>query len=61
VARVAARILVSQATAARQPANSRYLLRRTPQAVAHLAALRALPSDEIGDRLRAVCRLEVIR
>ena len=61
VARVAARIIVSQANAAREPANSGYLLRRTPQAVAHLAALRALPSDEIGRRLRAACHLEVVR
>jgi hydroxylysine kinase len=61
VARVAARIIVSQANATREPANSGYLLRRTPQAVAHLAALRALPSDEIGRRLRAACRLEVVR
>ncbi|MGD0700378.1 MAG: phosphotransferase [Trebonia sp.] len=61
VARVAARIIVSQSTAARDPANSGYLLRRTPQAVAHLAALRALQSDEIGRRLRAACRLEVVR
>ncbi len=55
VARVAARIIVSQSTAARDPANSGYLLRRTPQAVAQLAALRALPSEEIGRRLRAAC------
>jgi Ser/Thr protein kinase RdoA (MazF antagonist) len=61
VARVAARIIVSQANAARDPANSGYLLRRTPQAVLHLAALRALPPDEIGGRLRAACRLEVVR
>jgi hydroxylysine kinase len=59
VARLAARIIVSQSTAARDPANSGYLLRRTPQAVAHLAALRALPPDEIGHRLRAACALEV--
>jgi Ser/Thr protein kinase RdoA (MazF antagonist) len=61
VARVAARIIVSQSSAAREPANSGYLLRRTPQAVAHLAALRAVPSDEIGRRLRAACPLEVVR
>jgi Ser/Thr protein kinase RdoA (MazF antagonist) len=61
VARVAARIIVSQSNAALDPANSRYLLRRTPQAVSHLAALRALPPVEIGGRLRAACRLEVIR
>jgi Ser/Thr protein kinase RdoA (MazF antagonist) len=61
VARVAARIIVSQSNAARDPANSGYLLRRTPQAVAHLAALRALPPAEIGRRLRAACHLEVVR
>jgi hydroxylysine kinase len=61
VARVAARIIVSQSTAAREPGNSGYLLRRTPQAVAHFAALRALPPAEIGGRLRAACRLEAIR
>jgi hydroxylysine kinase len=60
VARVAARIIVSQANAVREPANSGYLLRRTPQAVSHLAALRALPSDEIGRRLRGACHLEVV-
>ena len=53
VARVAARIIVSQANAAREPANGGYLLRRTPQAIAQLAALRALSPDEIGRRLRA--------
>jgi hydroxylysine kinase len=61
VARVAARIIVSQANAAREPANSGYLLRRTAQAVAHLAALRALPCDEIARRLRAACPLKVVR
>jgi hydroxylysine kinase len=61
VARVAARIIVSQSTAARDPANSGYLLRRTPQAVLQLAALRALAPDEIGRRLRAACSLGVVR
>jgi hydroxylysine kinase len=61
VARVAARIIVSQANAIREPVNSGYLLRRTPQAVSHLAALRALPPVEIGSRLRAACHLEVVR
>ena len=57
VARVATRIIVSQANAAREPANGGYLLRRTPQAIAQLAELRALPPDEIGRRLRAACGL----
>ena len=42
VARVAARIILSQAHAARDPANRGYLLRRTPPAIAHFAALRAI-------------------
>jgi hydroxylysine kinase len=59
VARVAARIILSQAHAARDPGNARYLLRRTPAAIAHFAALRAIGSDEIGRRLGAACELEV--
>jgi hydroxylysine kinase len=59
VARVAARIILSQAHAARDPANRAYLLLRTPQAIAHFAALRAIGLDEIGGRLSAACRLEV--
>jgi hydroxylysine kinase len=59
VARVAARIILSQAHAARDPGNRGYLLRRTPAAIAHFAALRAIGFDEIGRRLRAACRLEV--
>ena len=59
VARVAARIILSQAHAARDPGNARYLLRRTPAAIAHFAALRAIGPDEIGRRLGAACELEV--
>ena len=59
VARVAARIILSQAHAARDPGNAGYLLRRTPAAIAHFAALRAIGSDEIGRRLGAACELEV--
>jgi hydroxylysine kinase len=59
VARVAARIILSQAHAARDPANAGYLLRRTPAAIAHFAALRAIGIDEIGRRLGAACELEV--
>ena len=40
VARVVARIIVSQWNALREPANRGYLLRRTPQAIEHFAALR---------------------
>jgi hydroxylysine kinase len=59
VARVAARIILSQAHAARDPGNAGYLLRRTPAAIAHFAALRAIGLDEIGRRLGAACELEV--
>jgi hydroxylysine kinase len=55
VARVAARIIVSQYNAVREPANRGYLLRRTPQAIEHLAALRLLTPDEIARCLRAAC------
>ncbi|MCW2891167.1 MAG: aminoglycoside phosphotransferase [Actinomycetia bacterium] len=55
VARVAARIIVSQWNALREPANRRYLLRRTPQAIEHLTALRLLTPDEIARTLRAAC------
>ena len=55
VARVAARIIVSQYNAMREPANRGYLLRRTPQAIGHFAALRLLTPDEIARTLRAGC------
>lgn len=54
VARVAARIIVSQWNALREPANRGYLLRRTPQAVEHFAALREHSVDEIA-RFLAGC------
>jgi Ser/Thr protein kinase RdoA (MazF antagonist) len=55
VARAAARIIVSQYNAMREPANRGYLLRRTPQAIEHLAALRLLTPEEITRSLRAAC------
>lgn len=55
VARTAARIIVSQYNAVREPANRGYLLRRTPQAIEHLAALRLLTPEEITRSLRAAC------
>jgi len=50
--RLAARIIVSQWNAAREPANREYLLRRTPQAAAHFAALRAIGPDAAANRIR---------
>jgi len=55
VARVVARIIVSQWNALREPANRGYLLRRTPQAIEHYTALRRVGTSEIAARLRAVC------
>lgn len=55
VARLVARIIVSQWNALREPANRGYLLRRTPQAVGHYTALRRIGADEIAARLRAAC------
>ena len=55
VARVVARIIVSQWNALREPANRGYLLRRTPQAIEHYTALRRVGTGEIAARLRAAC------
>jgi Ser/Thr protein kinase RdoA (MazF antagonist) len=55
-ARVAARIIVSQWNAVREPANREYLLRRTPRAIEHFAALREAPPGEITERLRCAVR-----
>ena len=51
--RLAARIIVTQWNAARDPGNKDYLLRRTPQAVEHFALLRSIPQDIATNRLRA--------
>jgi hydroxylysine kinase len=53
LARLAARIIVSQWNAARDPGNKDYLLRRTPQAMEHFGLLRAIPAGVIGKRLAA--------
>jgi len=50
--RLAARIIVSQWNAARDPGNKAYLLRSTPQAVEHFGLLRAMPAGTIENRLR---------
>ena len=51
--RLAARIIVSQWNAARDPGNTDYLLRRTPQAIEHFGLLRAIPAGVIVNRLAA--------
>jgi hydroxylysine kinase len=55
--RVAARIILSQWHAMREPSNRGYLLRRTPQAIELFAALRLLTPEDIAGRLRAAVSL----
>jgi hydroxylysine kinase len=54
VGRVVARIILSQWHALHEPSNRGYLLRRTPQAIEHFAALRRLTPADIAGRLHAV-------
>jgi Ser/Thr protein kinase RdoA (MazF antagonist) len=56
--RLATRIIVSQRNAAREPANAGYLLRKTPQAIEHFAAFRAIGAETVVGRLRSVCGLD---
>jgi len=57
LARLAARIIVSQWNVAREPANRAYLMRRTPQAAAHFDLLRAMPADVVLRRFRTACEM----
>ena len=50
--RLAARIIVSQVNAARDPGNTGYLLRRTPQAMEHFGLLHAIPAGIVRKRIR---------
>jgi hydroxylysine kinase len=56
--RLTARIIVSQRNAARDPANAGYLLRRTPQAIEHFTAYRAIGPEAVAGRLRRACGLD---
>ncbi len=56
--RLATRIIVSQRNALREPGNSGYLLRKTPQAIEHFAAYRAIPVGNVIGRLRAATGME---
>lgn len=55
--RLANRIVVSQWNAAREPANSGYLLRRTGQAIEHFEAFGMMAPDDVAGRLGAACGL----
>jgi hydroxylysine kinase len=54
-ARMLARIVISQWRAARFPENRVYILRNTPRAREHLSRLRAIPADEIAERIYGAC------
>jgi hydroxylysine kinase len=55
LARILARIIISEWRAARFPQNQAYILRNTPRARDHLTRLLALPPDELAQRIHAAC------
>ena len=58
LARILARLVISEWRAARFPGNRAYILRNTPQAWAHLSRLRTIEVDEITARIHDACRPE---
>ncbi len=58
MARILARLVISEWRAARFPENRAYILRNTPQARAHLSRLRTIEVDEITARIHDACRPE---
>ena len=58
LARILARIVISEWRAARFPANRAYILRNTPRAWEHLSRLLAIPGPEIIARIHRACRSE---
>jgi hydroxylysine kinase len=58
LARVVARIVITQWRAARFPENRAYIMRNTPRAWEHLNRLLAIPADQMAARIRSVCRPE---
>jgi Ser/Thr protein kinase RdoA (MazF antagonist) len=58
--RLATRIIISQRNAAREPANAGYLLRKTPQAIEHFAAFRAIGARAVTGRLATATGMEAI-
>ena len=58
LARVLARIVISEWRAVRFPENVEYIMRHTPIARAQFDRLRALPADETAARLRQACPQE---
>jgi hydroxylysine kinase len=58
LARVLARIIISEWRAARFPENRAYILRNTPMAREHLNRLLTIPAQEISTRIHAACHQE---
>ncbi len=58
LARILARLVISEWRAARFPENRAYILRNTPQARAHLSRLRTIEADDITVRIHDACRPE---
>jgi hydroxylysine kinase len=58
LARVVARIVITQWRAVRFPENRAYIMRNTPRAWEHLNRLLAIPADQMAARIRGVCRAE---
>jgi Ser/Thr protein kinase RdoA (MazF antagonist) len=56
LARILARIVISEWRAARFPENRAYILRNTPRAWDHLGRLLAIPADELTARIHEACR-----
>ena len=55
LARILARLVISQWRAVRFPENRTYILRNTPAAQAHLSRLRTIGADEIAARIHDAC------
>ncbi len=58
LARILARIVISEWRAARFPANRVYILRNTTSAWEHLDQLLAIPGSELTARVHDACRSE---
>ena len=58
LARIVARLVISEWRAVRFPENRGYILRNTAQARAHLSRLRTIEVDEITARVHDACRPE---
>jgi hydroxylysine kinase len=56
LARMVARIVITEWRAARFPENRAYIMRSTPRAWEHLNRLLAIPADETAARIRSACR-----